>query len=67
MKKYTVTMKHKESVFALPVLARDSKVAQNKAVRRAKSMLKDKTITAQNVVNVDYEGFYLNRRFFSVK
>ena len=66
MKKYFVILNVNSHEFGLSVLARDSKVAQNKAVRHAKHITGDKQIKASHIVSVTYEGFYLARRFFAV-
>ena len=67
MKKYDVIFRVDGQEFGFTVLARNYQSACNKAVRYAQSMTGDKMITVNNLVTVEYLGFYLSRVFVSVK
>ncbi len=69
MKKYAVTMDYDGMVgyATLIVVARNVNSAINKAVRRLQYLTQDKSITGESVSDIEYLGFYLSRRFVSVK
>lgn len=66
MKKYSVVFDKNGVQFSLCTHAKTQAVAHNKAVKRARQMTKDKTITASDITATIYEGFYLGRRFIQI-
>lgn len=66
MKKYSVVFEKDGIWFSLCTHAKTQAVAHNKAVKRARQMTKDKTITHENITATIYEGFYIGRRFIQI-
>ena len=66
MKRYYIIMRVNSQDFGMDVLAKSEPVARNKAVKRAGRSLKQ-PVAHDCIVSVEYQGFYLNRRFYAVK
>lgn len=63
MKKYIVTVSKNNREAMLAITASHERSARNKAVRHARVLLKDKTINANDIVKLEYLGFYMSGIF----